>query len=255
MGSTGPESDAEVARADFPDGSSASPPPPTRKKNSIATSFLFQTEKHTYGFFAVYIEGARMEGGKGDSIWDVFAENKEHILDGSHGLGENGLGDDLPTFSEKDKKFIRNKIDFVGINHYTSRFIAHHQDPEDIYFYCIQQVERIEKCNTGEQIGERAASEWLFIVPWGLWKLLNYVAKIYGNPVIYVTENGMVQMFVDTLHGHFWTNFVWAVGYTKRFGIVYVDYKNGLSGHPKASAWWFSHFLKGEEAENKSNMN
>lgn len=53
------------------------------------------------------------------------------------------LGDDLPTFSEKDKEFIRNKIDFVGINHYTSRFIAHHQDPEDIYFYRVQQVERI----------------------------------------------------------------------------------------------------------------
>ncbi|KAL5223379.1 hypothetical protein ABZP36_028092 [Zizania latifolia] len=39
--------------------------------------------------------------------------------------------------------------------------------------------------------GILAASEWLFIVPWGLQKLLNYVANRYGNPVIYVTENGM----------------------------------------------------------------
>jgi len=50
---------------------------------------------------------------------------------------------DLPTFSEKDREFIRNKIDFIGINHYTSRFIAHHQNPGDISFYQVQQVERI----------------------------------------------------------------------------------------------------------------
>lgn len=53
------------------------------------------------------------------------------------------LGSDLPTFSETDKEFIRNKIDFVGLNHYTSRFIAHHQNPKDIYFYQVQQVERL----------------------------------------------------------------------------------------------------------------
>lgn len=45
------------------------------------------------------------------------------------------------------------------------------------------------------------------------------------------------------------------MGYTKRFGIVYVDYKNGLSRHPKASARWFSRFLKGDDAENKADMN
>jgi len=53
----------------------------------------------------------------------------------------------------------------------------------------------------------------------------------------------------------FLDNFEWAMGYTKRFGIVYVDYKNGLSRHPKASALWFSRFLKGEAAENKADTN
>ncbi|KAG2593548.1 hypothetical protein PVAP13_5NG012329 [Panicum virgatum] len=349
MGSTGRE--AEVARADFPDG------------------FVFGVATSAY-----QIEGARREGGKGDNIWDVFTEDKERVLDRSNGdiavdhyhryredielmaslgfrayrfsiswarifpdglggkVNEQGVafynnlinfqiaaqrridfqlgwyldpiyfgdypesmrervGNDLPTFSEKDKEFIRNKIDFVGLNHYTSRLIAHHQNPGDIYFYQVQQVERIEKWNTGQKIGERAASEWLFIVPWGLHKLLNYIAKKYDNPPIYITENGMdeeddqsatlEQALNDTtrvgyfkgylasvaqaikdgvdVRGYFaWSfldNFEWAMGYTKRFGIVYVDYKNGLARHPKASALWFSHFLKGEAAENKADTN
>jgi hypothetical protein len=43
----------------------------------------------------------------------------------------------------------------------------------------------------------QAASEWLFIVPWGLQKLLNHVAKRYKNPVIYVTENGTVSIIPE----------------------------------------------------------
>jgi Glycosyl hydrolase family 1 len=36
----------------------------------------------------------------------------------------------------------------------------------------------------------QAASDWLFIVPWGLKKTLNYIAKRYNSPKIYITENG-----------------------------------------------------------------
>ncbi|XP_047079618.1 beta-glucosidase 4-like [Lolium rigidum] len=53
----------------------------------------------------------------------------------------------------------------------------------------------------------------------------------------------------------FLDNFEWAMGFTKRFGLVYVDYKNGLSRHPKASAMWFSRFLNGEAAYNKPDTN
>ena len=31
---------------------------------------------------------------------------------------------------------------------------------------------------------------WLFSVPWGLRKLLNWIDRRYGKPPIYVTENG-----------------------------------------------------------------
>ncbi|XP_073000391.1 beta-glucosidase 4 isoform X1 [Typha latifolia] len=195
------------------------------------------------------------------------------------------LGDHLPKLTEKDKELLKNSIDFVGLNHYTSRFIAHAQKPDGIHFYEVQEVERIAQWKGGEAIGERAASEWLYIVPWGLKKVLTYIAERYQNPKIYVTENGMDEEDIEVenlsevlndkkrvgyfrgylaavseairdgadVRGYFaWSfldNFEWAQGYTKRFGLVYVDYKNGLTRHPKASALWFSHFLKGDEQD------
>jgi beta-glucosidase/6-phospho-beta-glucosidase/beta-galactosidase len=42
----------------------------------------------------------------------------------------------------------------------------------------------------GVPIGPRAASEWLYIVPWGLEKLLVWISNRYGRPPIYITENG-----------------------------------------------------------------
>jgi beta-glucosidase len=38
-------------------------------------------------------------------------------------------------------------------------------------------------------------------------------------------------------------NFEWRLGYTSRFGIVYVDYSN-LKRYPKMSANWFKHLLE-----------
>lgn len=36
----------------------------------------------------------------------------------------------------------------------------------------------------------QAASPWLYVVPWGIRKVLNYIAQRYNSPPIYVTENG-----------------------------------------------------------------
>ncbi|KAK3189131.1 hypothetical protein Dsin_028692 [Dipteronia sinensis] len=196
------------------------------------------------------------------------------------------LGDRLPEFTQEDKDLLRNTLDFIGLNHYTSRFIAHEvNNLVEGNYYQAQEMERIVEFEDGEIIGEKAASEWLYAVPWGIRKVLNYIAQTYNNPIIYVTENGMDDEEDDTspLHemlddkmrvkyykqylmavsqaikdgadvrGYFaWSlldNFEWAQGYTKRFGLVYVDYKNGLARHPKSSAYWFLRFLKGSEGK------
>ena len=37
----------------------------------------------------------------------------------------------------------------------------------------------------------RGGSEWLYVVPWGLRRLLAWIKKTYNNPPIYITENGI----------------------------------------------------------------
>lgn len=55
----------------------------------------------------------------------------------------------------------------------------------------------------------------------------------------------------NKLKGYFvWSwcdNYEWSNGYTVRFGLVYVDYVNGLTRYPKDSAAWFIKFLKSND--------
>lgn len=44
-------------------------------------------------------------------------------------------------------------------------------------------------------------------------------------------------------------NWEWNSGYTVRFGIYYVDYKNNLTRVPKASARWFRTLLDSERSD------
>jgi len=53
------------------------------------------------------------------------------------------LGDQLPKFSDEDKKLLLNKLDFIGLNHYTSRFISHvTENAGGNYYYKVQEAKR-----------------------------------------------------------------------------------------------------------------
>jgi beta-glucosidase len=45
-------------------------------------------------------------------------------------------------------------------------------------------------------------------------------------------------------------NFEWNSGYSKRFGIVYVDYANQRRT-PKASALWYRDFIAGQRQDRR----
>lgn len=182
------------------------------------------------------------------------------------------LGSRLPTFTKEEAALIKGSQDFVGINHYTSNYATYNSSTGEI----TQTGYR-----NGVPIGDPTVSEWLFIAPTGMRKLLGWVRNRYNNPIVYITENGVSEAnkdqelpLVDQLkdsvrinyyhsymqnlllairdgsdvRGYFaWSlmdNFEWAVGYTVRFGIYYVDYKNGLARYPKSSVHWFQQILK-----------
>lgn len=83
------------------------------------------------------------------------------------------LGDHLPKLSEKDRENLRNSIDFVGLNHYTTRFISHVETPREIHFYQVQEMER-----NGTYQDWNSHLEFFFLEV--LWIFLVYVTFTLG---------------------------------------------------------------------------
>ncbi|KAJ7975201.1 putative Beta-glucosidase [Quillaja saponaria] len=191
---------------------------------------------------------------------------------------KNNVRDRLPTFSEEEVKMVKGSLDYVGINQYTTYYmqdIGPRQPQKDLSYQQDWNVGYVYEKN-GVPIGPLEYSGWLYNVPWGLRKALLYIKERYGNPTVILAENGMDDpgnvTFSKGLHdttrinyykdyllqlkqavddganvvGYFaWSlldNFEWRLGYTSRFGIVYVDFKT-LKRYPKMSARWFKKML------------
>ncbi|QHO55195.1 beta-glucosidase 13 isoform X1 [Arachis hypogaea] len=193
------------------------------------------------------------------------------------------VGSRLPSFSKEQSKQLIGSFDFIGLNYYTSNYAAHllHENNDNTKpnYFTDSHVNMTTERN-GIPIGPRAASTWLYVYPKGIREILLYTKKTYNNPLIYITENGidefndptlsLEEALMDTfridyyyrhlyyvstaikdganIKGYFaWSlldNFEWGNGYTVRFGINFVDYKDNLKRHQKLSAHWFRNFLK-----------
>ncbi|XP_073317593.1 putative beta-glucosidase 41 [Primulina huaijiensis] len=206
------------------------------------------------------------------------------LLLGSYPLSMQKLvGERLPEIGPDLSPLLKGSLDFVGINHYTSLYARN--DRTQIRKLILQDASSDSAVITtsskrGISIGERAASSWLHIVPWGIRKLANYIKDKYGNPPVIITENGMddpnrshetpdkalkddkrinfhrdylsnlsaaIRQDKCDIRGYFvWSlldNWEWNMGYTVRFGIYYVDFKNNLTRIPKSSVKWFRNML------------
>ncbi|CAI9760924.1 unnamed protein product [Fraxinus pennsylvanica] len=191
------------------------------------------------------------------------------------------VGNRLPQFTREEMNLVKGSYDFLGINYYTASYASH--EPLKAGSPPNYTTDRLGKYSTerdGKPIGTKAGSDWLYIVPSGIYKLMLYIKSTYNNPIIYITENGVDEKNDNTLtvadackdeirikyhHDHLvclknamdqganvkgyyiWSmfdNFEWAAGYSSRFGIFYIDYKNGLyTRFPKYSAKWWMNFL------------
>jgi beta-glucosidase len=181
------------------------------------------------------------------------------------------IGARLPTFTPEQKKMVQGSSDFFGLNHYSSRYVRNGLSPNEGYDRDSQTLEGILNIN-GTQIGPQAQPPWLYSVPWGFRKIVGWISSRYNKVPIYITENGVgeqdtgkvelddqarIKYYSDYLtnlnaaiytdganvKGYFaWSfmdNFEWAWGYSQRFGLIYVDFNDGLKRYKKASALWF----------------
>ncbi|KAF8664824.1 hypothetical protein HU200_054552 [Digitaria exilis] len=184
------------------------------------------------------------------------------------------VGNRLPYFRDDEKEKLVHSYDMMGLNYYTSMF-AEHIDLSSGFSPTVNTDDSYANLQTGLY--------WLKLYPKGLKELLMIMKDKYGNPPIYITENGttvpytlksaLTSHFVVRLYiflhthihimisdfclcslgaevqGHFaWSlldNFEWTNGYTPRFGLIYVDRDDGFKRYMKKSARWFSEFNRG----------
>ncbi|KAL6909523.1 hypothetical protein ACP4OV_001804 [Aristida adscensionis] len=185
--------------------------------------------------------------------------------------------DRLPSFTPEQAKLVKGSADYFGINQYTSNYISNQQTPQQApTSYGADWGVQFNSQRNGVPIGQLANSNWLYIVPTGMYGAVNYLKEKYRNPTIIISENGMDQpgnltreeLLHDTVRVDFYRNYLtelkkaiddganvvayfawslldnfeWLSGYTSRFGIVYVDFKT-LKREPKDSAYWFRDML------------
>ncbi len=168
---------------------------------------------------------------------------------------------DIPI-EDGDLDVISQPIDFVGLNLYTRAFAK--KDPSTPLLEAAYDVDHRTPGAAHTEMG------WE-VYPQAMFETLARFKDEWGNPPVYVTENGaaFADRFEDgsvndqdridflkayleraraamdygvDLRGYFvWSlmdNFEWAHGYSKRFGIVRVDYETQRRV-PKASAFWY----------------
>ncbi len=179
------------------------------------------------------------------------------------------LADEIaPYILDDDMALISQPLDFFGLNHYNRLYAA--QDPSCSFGVGeTSPPEGVATTDMGWQIDGLALLEQL-----------RDVRDRYNNPEIYVTENGAAfpdeqnsagqvidQPRVDFLYeylcavhdaigegikvrGYFeWSlldNFEWSLGYSKRFGLVHVDYAT-QKRTPKSSFWYLKEVFAANE--------
>ncbi|EEC74750.1 hypothetical protein OsI_10506 [Oryza sativa Indica Group] len=194
------------------------------------------------------------------------------------------VGERLPRFTADEAAVVKGALDFVGVNHYTTYYTRHNNTNiiGTLLNNTLADTGTVSlPFKNGKPIGDRANSIWLYIVPRGMRSLMNYVKERYNSPPVYITENGMddsnnpfisikdalkdskrIKYHNDYLtnlaasikedgcdvRGYFaWSlldNWEWAAGYSSRFGLYFVDYKDNLKRYPKNSVQWFKALLK-----------
>ncbi len=176
------------------------------------------------------------------------------------------FGDAWPRFPAEDFALIQAPTDFLGINYYTRGITRHDPAAWPVLASNVRKPGALYT-ETGWEVH-----------PPALTQVLAWVTERYGRMPIYITENGAafpdpptvtgdtlddplrvsyyrehllaareaIALGVDLRGYCAWSlldNFEWSLGYSKRFGIVHVDYAT-QKRTPKASARFYSEVVR-----------
>ena len=176
------------------------------------------------------------------------------------------FGEAWPELPVDDMKVIAEPFDFLGINYYTRSVAQHDANREPLRVGGIHQEESVHT-ETGWEV-----------YPPALTRVLLWVKERYGEIPLYITENGAAfydppvategqlddPLRVEYLRGHLsaaaeamkrgvnlrgyyvWSlldNFEWSHGYSRRFGIVHVNYET-QERTIKSSGRYYSNVIK-----------
>ena len=179
------------------------------------------------------------------------------------------FGEAWPEWPQEDHDLIRQPIDFLGINYYTRNVVRHEETSWPLKAAPVRQTQATYT-ETGWEV-----------FPQGLTDTLLWVKKLYGDIPQYVTENGAAffdpptarqttqgprvndPLRVDYFRTHLraihdaidqgvdlrgycaWSlmdNMEWSLGYSKRFGIVHVNFET-LERTLKDSAHFYARVI------------
>ena len=186
----------------------------------------------------------------------------------------HGPDSDFSFVRDGDLEKISAPVDFLGINYYMRHTVVDPQRQAG-----LPDAMRFENLNAATVVPEgveRTAMGWPVEAD-GLTEILVRLHEEYTQIPLYVTENGRaVDDYIDPeggvddeervsyLDAHFraardamergvdlrgymvWSfldNFEWAEGYSKRFGLVFVEY-GSQRRVPKSSARWYSEVIR-----------
>lgn len=169
------------------------------------------------------------------------------------------------TGEEVERRDMRNKADWIGVNYYSRNVVKHTDQPP--YFQTLSNYGFACQPASKSAAGRPTTETGWEIYPEGIREALN-LYRGYGKPLI-VAENGVADYkdkcrtwyIVSHLHnvlkaikedglnvaGYLhWSlidNLEWVSGFSKRFGLIYVD-MNTKKRYPRPSAYVYRDIIR-----------
>ncbi|CAH2061322.1 unnamed protein product, partial [Thlaspi arvense] len=195
------------------------------------------------------------------------------------------VGSRLPNFTEAEAKLVKGSYDFLGLNYYVTQYAqpAANPYPSPNHTAMMDPCVKLTSENSrgevpGPLFSEDKVSGNSYYYPKGIYYVMDHFKTRYGDPLIYITENGISSLGSETreeavadskridylcshlcflskvikeknvnIKGYFaWAlgdNYEFCKGFSVRFGLSYVNWTDVTDRNLKDSGKWYQKFI------------